>query len=62
VCYSLWYNAPTMLPAGKPGSGVPVIVASNWLSILFVSMMQVKQISKKFNTFYVLQIHLFVLY
>ena len=22
MCYSLWCNAPTMLPAGKPGSGV----------------------------------------
>ena len=25
MCYSLWYNAPKMLPAGKPGSGVPLL-------------------------------------
>ena len=26
MCYSLWYNAPTMLPA----------TASSWLSVLFI--------------------------
>ena len=75
MCYSLWYNAPTILPAGgrqhrgciipqavntqssAPEDGrdqgpkhveligiinkllLSVIVASSWLSILFVSMM-----------------------
>ena len=81
MCYSLWYNAPTMLPAGSleaeasrlpagnivfalyhklntqssaPGDGQnncpkhveligiinkTVIVASNWLSIIFISTM-----------------------
>ena len=63
MCYSLWYNAPTMLPAGgrqhrgwccntqssasEEGQNncpkhvdltgiINVIVASSWLSILFI--------------------------
>jgi len=36
MCYSFWYKAPTMLPAGSLEAE---LVASSWLSILFTSMM-----------------------
>jgi hypothetical protein len=28
VCYSLWYNAPTILPASGTGSNVSVVINS----------------------------------